>query len=220
MDCQYANFFLKFFTLFLSTCQGRWRWRNQKQSLIPSINITGLTTPTRTFFIWKIKQLPGLGPYHHSPCTEEKGRPEGISRGRGGSSWRRCSGGGQHTSLRSAKPTPLAAKSVVLESPSFQYLLHHVAQIPPFLKVSALTLPLAMTASSTHQRRFPPIMITLTDWLWWTESWSHASLSGLCQRKRCTLKDDHMKTFLLSDQQSGFGFFTAVKKKKKRFTKY
>lgn len=156
MDCQYANFFLKFFTLFLSTCQGRWRWRNQKQSLIPSINITGLTTPTRTFFIWKIKQLPGLGPYHHSPCTEEKGRPEGISRGRGGSSWRKCSGGGQHTSLRSAKPTPLAAKSVVLESPSFQYLLLHVAQIPPFLKVSALTLPLAMTASSTHQRIVSP----------------------------------------------------------------
>lgn len=107
---------------------------------------------TQTFLIWKIKQLPC--PYHHSPCTEERGRPEGISRGRGGSSWRRCSDGGRRTSLRSAKPTPPDAKSVVLESPFSPPALPPLrSSNPSFLKVSALTLPLVMT--SGHPSTFP-----------------------------------------------------------------
>lgn len=52
------------------------------------------------------------------PCTAERGRPEEISKGRGGSSWRTCSDGGPRTSLLWEKPTPPAAVSEELGNPS------------------------------------------------------------------------------------------------------
>lgn len=58
----------------------------------------------------------------YSPYREEKGGPVRRSRGRDGSSWRKCSDGGRHTSHHSARPKPLDVKSVALESPSFNKL--------------------------------------------------------------------------------------------------
>ena len=52
-----------------------------------------------------------------SPCTTGRGRPVGISRGRGGNSWRTCSGVGPHTSPQSGRPKPLAVVSEGPENP-------------------------------------------------------------------------------------------------------
>ena len=52
-----------------------------------------------------------------SPCTTGRGRPVGISRGRGGNSWRTCSGVGPHTSPPSGRPKPLAVVSEEPENP-------------------------------------------------------------------------------------------------------
>lgn len=57
------------------------------------------------------------------PCRAGRGRPGEISKGRGGSNWRRCSDGGPHTSLQWVKPTHPAAVSGELGNPfpSFRF---------------------------------------------------------------------------------------------------
>lgn len=52
------------------------------------------------------------------PCTAERGTPGEISIGTSGSSWRRCSDGGPHTSLPWATPTRPASRFGELDSPS------------------------------------------------------------------------------------------------------
>ncbi len=57
----------------------------------------------------------------NSPCTEETGKPRGISRGRDESSSRRYSDEGPRTILRSERPTLPAAISEEPESPSYRF---------------------------------------------------------------------------------------------------
>lgn len=70
------------------------------------------------------------------PCTEERGRPRGISRGRDESSSRRYSDEGPRTILRSEKPTLPAAISEELESPSYRFGMRQLRVLyVPFSKV-------------------------------------------------------------------------------------